>query len=384
MTVAVAEALLKGGRADDFTDSMKKWGRLYPKAGYGPAFGEWLASDNRMPYGSFGNGSAMRVSPCAWFAASLEEAEKLAEKSAAVTHDHPEGIKGAKATAAATWLAKAEGAEAKQTIKEYIEGKYGYNLSRRLDDIRPNYRFDATCQGSVPEAIIAFLESDGFEDAIRNAVSLGGDSDTLAAMAGGMAEAHYGIPDVRYAGGLGNWDPTYLTVKTFSLLGDPLASVINAWLGAGRETGLPIMGKGHYGWETHGFSKPHTIRLGEGMRLGEAEFAVVRLGLGAYQMEDKWHICFDDGRLSCRRSWTGNIIYEATFRKIDSSYVMNMLVVERDQEIYGRTDDAEDFASFCFLVHAGLLGKRSKKPRGKDVGSMLRDLSEFGKLSVQS
>ena len=215
MTIAVADALLNGGTPDNFIDSMKSIGRLYPRAGYGGGFRKWLFSDDRKPYNSWGNGSAMRVSPCGWFAKSIGEAEALAERSAAVTHNHPEGIKGAQATAAAIYLARLE--EPMDRIREYLERKYSYNLSRTLDEIRPEYAFNESCQGTVPEAIIAFLESHGFEDAIRNAISLGGDSDTLAAITGGIAEAYYGIPaDILSA--------------AFYILDDRLASAINAWL----------------------------------------------------------------------------------------------------------------------------------------------------------
>ncbi|MDR1070598.1 MAG: ADP-ribosylglycohydrolase family protein, partial [Gracilibacteraceae bacterium] len=193
----------------------KKYGQLYPGAGYGGQFASWLRSDDRRPYNSWGNGSAMRVSPCGWFANSLEEAETLAERSAAVTHDHPEGIKGAKATAAAIYLARERGS--KEEIKSYVESKYGYDLSRTLDEIRPAYRFNESCQETVPEAIIAFLESHSFEDAIRNAVSLGGDSDTLAAVTGCIAEAAYGIPSA-------------ILTNAFRFLDDTLVAVINIWL----------------------------------------------------------------------------------------------------------------------------------------------------------
>ena len=229
MTIAVADALLNGGTANAFIDSMKKFGRLYPNAGYGSRFENWLHSDEREPYNSWGNGSAMRVSPCGWFAESLEEAEALAKKSAAVTHNHPEGIKGAQATAAAIYLARNE--TKKDKIKEYIESKYNYDLSRTLDAIRPSYRFNETCQETVPEAIIAFLESSSFEDAIRNAISLGGDSDTLAAITGSIAEAAYGIPTADFEGT--GYVPNGILEKTFQILDDNLASVINAWLDRG-------------------------------------------------------------------------------------------------------------------------------------------------------
>jgi len=192
MTLAIAEGLINGGSAEDFIAAIKKYGRLYPDSGYGGRFGSWLFSDDINPYNSWGNGSAMRVSPVAWAFDILSEVEKYAEISAAVTHNHPEGIKGAQATAAAIFLARK--GKTKEEIKAYIENKYGYNLNRSIDEIRPNYRFNESCQETVPEAIIAFLESVDFEDAIRNAISLGGDSDTLAAITGSIAEAAYGIP----------------------------------------------------------------------------------------------------------------------------------------------------------------------------------------------
>ena len=194
MTFAVADALLNGGTADDFINSMKKYGRLFPNSGYGGRFGGWIHSDSRDPYNSWGNGSAMRVSPCGWFADSLEETETLAEKSAAVTHNHPEGIKGAQSVAAAMFLART--GKSKQEIEEYVESVFGYNLSLTTDQIRPDYKFDVSCQGSVPESIICFLESDNFVHALQLAISIGGDTDTIACITGGIAEAFYReIPD---------------------------------------------------------------------------------------------------------------------------------------------------------------------------------------------
>lgn len=198
MTIAVGCACADSDLNDekDFAGSvawyMRRIGRLYPRAGYGGMFARWLASDFMPAYNSFGNGSAMRVSPVAWVAKTLEEAEKLAKWSAEVTHNHPEGIKGAQAVAAAIFLARK--GVTKEEIKEYIEKNY-YTLDFTLDEIRPTYKFDVTCQGSVPQAIQCFLEATDFEDAIRNAVSLGGDCDTQAAMAGAIAEAFYGIPE---------------------------------------------------------------------------------------------------------------------------------------------------------------------------------------------
>lgn len=198
MTFAVAEGLLSGGTTADYAIAMQRLGRRYPGRGYGGRFAAWLEADDPQPYMSFGNGSAMRVSPVAWACRSLKEAEETALLTAMPTHDHPEGVKGAQAVAAAIYLARCS--FSKEKIKDYIEERFGYDLHRRLDDIRPVYRFNETCQETVPEAIIAFLESTGFEDAIRCGVSLGGDSDTLTAITGSIAEAAYGIPaDIRAA-----------------------------------------------------------------------------------------------------------------------------------------------------------------------------------------
>lgn len=176
------------------TDSMQQMGRKYPMAGYGHKFREWLRSDDAQPYGSFGNGSAMRVSPVAWVGDTLDRVLDLAQMSASVTHNHPEGIKGAQATAAAIFLART--GHDKASIKEYVQQHFVYDLSRTLSGIRPGYGFNSSCQQSVPEAIICFLEGTNYEDTIRNAVSLGGDADTQAAIAGSIAEAYYGgVPE---------------------------------------------------------------------------------------------------------------------------------------------------------------------------------------------
>ena len=197
MTIAVAHTLLDAFDGQSISQAklvqnMQAYGRLYPDAGYGGRFYCWLKSRYPKPYGSYGNGSAMRVSPVAWAAKSLEDAERLAAATAEVTHDHPEGIKGAQAVAACIFMAR-QGA-ANDEIRRYIEDTYAYDLGFKLDDIRPSYEFDVSCQGSVPQAIVAFLESADFEDAIRRAVSIGGDSDTIAAITGSIAQARYGIP----------------------------------------------------------------------------------------------------------------------------------------------------------------------------------------------
>lgn len=171
---------------------MQDWGKRYPHAGYGGSFRHWLKEKNPKPYGSYGNGSAMRGSAVGWLYDSIEKTMEVARATARVTHNHPEGIKGAEATASAIFLART--GASKKEIKNYIEVEFQYNLNRTLDQIRPTYHMDETCQKTVPEAIIAFLEATDFEDAIRNAVSLGGDTDTLGAITGSIAEAYFGIP----------------------------------------------------------------------------------------------------------------------------------------------------------------------------------------------
>ena len=201
MTIAVCDGILNAGlTADEKTmkdaiiTSMHTWGHKHPYVGYGRKFFFWLASKDRKPYGSLGNGSAMRVSSVGWLFDTLERTREVARWSAEVTHNHPEGIKGAQATAAAIWMAR--NGKSKADIKEYIETKYEYDLDRTWEYLNQRYGWKSSCQETVPEAIIAFLESSSFEDAIRKAVSMGGDSDTLACITGGIAEAFYGeIPE---------------------------------------------------------------------------------------------------------------------------------------------------------------------------------------------
>jgi len=191
LTVAVADAILTDL---EYGVAIKSYGRRYPHAGYGGSFYKWLLMEDSRPYNSWGNGSAMRVSPVGFAFGSIDSVLKEAEKSAEVTHNHPEGIKGAQAVALAVALAKT--GRSREVIRQEITTRFEYNLDRRMEEIRPGYRFDISCQGSVPESIIAFLESVDVEDAIRNAISLGGDSDTMACIAGGIAQAYYGkIPE---------------------------------------------------------------------------------------------------------------------------------------------------------------------------------------------
>ena len=212
LTVAVAWAIL-GGRS--YHEAVLAWGQRYPDAGYGGSFRHWLVEVDPQPYNSWGNGSAMRVSPVGWLFETEEEVLSQAEASAIITHNHPEGVKGAQATALAVFLAR-KGCE-KEALRERIQREFGYDLTRTVEGIRPGYRFDVSCQGSVPEAIIAFLDGDSYEDTVRNAISLGGDSDTLACIAGGIAEAYYG--------GV----PSEIRREVESRLDEPMIAVLRAF-----------------------------------------------------------------------------------------------------------------------------------------------------------
>ena len=186
LTVAVADAILN---QRPYGECIREYAIKYPGRGYGGFFKRWIHQEDPQPYNSFGNGSAMRVSPIGWAFGTLEETSMEARRSAECTHNHPEGIKGAESVAAAIFLART--GSSKQEIKNFIESRFHYDLHRTLAEIRPGYRFDETCQGTVPEAFTCFLESEDFEDAIRKAIWLGGDSDTLACITGGIAEAYY-------------------------------------------------------------------------------------------------------------------------------------------------------------------------------------------------
>lgn len=215
MTCANAEWLLSGDFSrENLVDIMKKWGTSYSQVGYGPMFKKWLQGDSTEDYGSFGNGSAMRISPIGFYANSINECKELALISAKTTHGHEEGIKGAQAIACAIYMARH--GLTKQEIKDYIEREFKYNLNRELDELGRNvHKFDATCQVTVPEAIICFLKSNDFEDCIKKSIKIGGDTDTIAAMAGGIAEAYYGIPSCFI-----EWAKLYLDKDILELYGE--------------------------------------------------------------------------------------------------------------------------------------------------------------------
>ena len=209
LAIAVADCLLHGG---DYVDTFHEYFHRYPERGFGGMFLEWASLRQREPYNSFGNGSAMRVPAVGWAFETLDEVLAEAKRSAEVTHNHPEGVRGAQATAAAIYLARK--GNSREAIREAIETRFGYDVRRTVDSIRPGYSFNETCQETVPEAIIAFLDSTDYEDAIRNAISLGGDADTLACITGGIAEAFYG--------GV----PSAIAERAMQILDPPLRDVV--------------------------------------------------------------------------------------------------------------------------------------------------------------
>ena len=199
MTIAVMEALMNAGKDADAdtikaecVKSMQKWGRKYPNAGYGSRFIYWLDEKNPEPYNSWGNGSAMRVSGAGWIYDSVERTREVAKATAEVSHNHPEGVKGAECTAAVMFLART--GAGKDEIKEYVTKEFGYDLSKTVDELRPLHHHEESCMDALPKALISFFEGESYEDVVRNAVSLGGDTDTIAAIAGAMADAMYHVP----------------------------------------------------------------------------------------------------------------------------------------------------------------------------------------------
>lgn len=213
MTIALADSILTGTH---YTDNLKKFFQLYPHRGYGATFYDWAKSRNSKPYNSYGNGAAMRISPVGFAYNDLETVHQKAKEFTEITHSHPEGIKGAQATASAVFLART--GKAKDEIKTYIETEFAYDLSQDIDEIRPHYHFDISCQGTVPQAVRAFIDSTDFEDAIRNAVSIGGDSDTLACITGGIAQAFYGAV------------PEPIATKVYEILDDRLGEITREFI----------------------------------------------------------------------------------------------------------------------------------------------------------
>ena len=357
MTLATALGLMNGGVHESFIDAMKQLGNEFPNAGYGESFREWLRAKDSKPYNSWGNGSAMRVSPIGWLLHSIEAVEKVAEISASVTHNHPEGIKGAKAVASSIFMARK--GESKSEIKKYIENEYEYNLHRTLDEIRPSYSFDVSCQGSVPEAIIAFLESMDFEDAIRNAISLGGDSDTIAAITGSIAEAAYGIPDE-------------IRNKALEYLPPLPLRIFNHWENAYMR---PIAIKDS--WKNSPIIEPKEVVFRR--RFNDTEYSLLIRGLIPEVMEDKWFIYFEDGWLYFHKSWTNQGLYKAQITRIDDQWGIESFFVERSPEMNINANDDLDWMIMDYLIGRGLL-KKNIELREFFKENPLAAWGEFGRM----
>lgn len=299
MTVAVADALLEAGAGANqpgikipLIKKMKEWGKKYPKAGYGIRFGKWLFGRDDEPYWSFGNGSAMRVSPVGWLYDSLEKTREVARWTAEVTHNHPEGVKGAESVASVIFLSR-NGME-KEGIRRYIEREFGYDLSRTCDEIRPSYHHVESCQKTVPEAITAFIEGESFIDVVRTAVSLGGDCDTLTDIAAAMAEAYYGIPR-EYAD------------KVKKMLPGDVARVVDSFTEA-RQKVIAVQSD----WATEDMGDKHMSFVLE-RDFTDSEMSALRRGHIPEAMEDKWFFYMRQSRLYIHRSWTGFMAYLVEF-----------------------------------------------------------------------
>lgn len=352
MTIAVAEALLDTlGQDDDaikaaLVKSMQKWGKRYPDAGYGGMFYRWLRTANPKPYGSYGNGSAMRVSSAGWLYDTLEATRHAARLTAEVTHNHPEGIKGAEATASAIYLART--GRTKQEIRDYIIGEFGYDLSRTCDEIRPTYRHIETCQATVPEAITAFLEGDGFEDVIRTAVSLGGDCDTLTCIAGGIAEAFYAIP-------------SEMTESCRARLPEDMLQLLDRF----QHAITPMHDSGPDGKCNMGEQSPETATIAKqsdwntqpmpdqhadftlNRHLTPEQMACLRRGNIPQEMEDKWFWYMEGNTLYAHRSWTGICVFILRFEPGSDAI---RVTVNRNPEQFSSESIREDTEEINHLL----------------------------------
>ena len=372
MTVAVAEWLLRDDSYgyQSLEDMMLAYGNQYPSptGGYGGGFHTWLfhperlfsydpsnghlpyeSTTGRHPYGSWGNGSAMRASAVGWFFDTLDETERVAEITAAITHNHPEGIKGAQATAAAVWMARK--GKSKEEIRKYIENRFGYDLHKTYEYWHPVYDWDSSCQGTVPQAIICVLDSKDFEDAIRKAVSLGGDSDTLACITGGIAEAFYrGVPKD-------------IASKVLDILPDKILDVLMAFQ---EKTNYGVIcpiddyrvnrkAKGKKkrvatadSWKT--FPMPErNVKLPMDLRLTDEQMSDILCGHLPSGMEDHWFMYCGDNKIRYYRSWSGFCIFEANFEQRYNGYEVTVLTVNQDPSEYkGNPEEAKDL--FCALL----------------------------------
>lgn len=325
MSIAVANALLSAGCDADEHDikekliySMKYWGRKYPHAGYGGNFRVWLFSDDDKPYGSFGNGSAMRVSSVGWLYQSIERTRQVARWTAEVTHNHPEGVKGAEAVAAIIYLARS-GFD-KDYIRDYVIKEFGYDLTRTCDEIRPYYHHVESCQETVPEAVTAFLEGEHYTAVVKTAVSLGGDCDTLTDIAASFGEAYYGIPKK-------------FIPEIENRLDDDLRKVLHEFNRA-RQTVVAVKRD----WNTENMPARHDSFFLE-RTFTAAEMANLRRGNVPKEMEDKWFFYMKHNKLFAYRSWTGFLIYVVEFNSMTN---IHKVTVNRETQQYNCEDVNQD------------------------------------------
>lgn len=379
MTLAVAKALMESwseGRRLDYAlvEHMQELGRRYPDAGYGARFSTWLRSDDPQPYESYGNGAAMRVSPVAWMFSTLEDVERYAASTAAVSHNHPEGIRGAQATAAAIFLARTGSSKAE--IKAYVEDAYGYDLSPTLGEIRPTYTHVESCQKTVPPAIIAFLESESFEDALRKAVSLGGDSDTLTAICGSIAEGFYGIPDdiKQRALDVLDWKLREIVTEWHENIGeiqDDLVlahkqheeddrDIMQSWtidimpfMNAYRDASDRGVAEAR-SWKNNPMPEARST-FSLDMPLSLEEYTQVLRGFVPGSAQDRWFAFFDGTVLRFCRSYSGNCIFEATIERRDTDFLVSQVVVNQDPAQYPENDetDTRDYVHALVSLLAG-------------------------------
>lgn len=325
MSIAVANALLAAGPEAGEEDiksklihAMKYWGRKYPNAGYGGNFRVWLFTDDENPYGSYGNGSAMRVSAVGWLYDTIERTREVARWTAEVTHNHPEGIKGAEATASIIYLARS--GFTKEYIRDYVVKEFGYDLSRTCDEIRPYYHHVESCQETVPEAITAFLEGEHYTDVVRTAVSLGGDCDTLTDIAAAMAEAYYGIPKK-------------LIPEIEDRLDEDLKKVL--WdFNAARQTVVAVKRD----WAAEAMPKERDTFTLE-RKFTDEEMKNLRRGNVLKEMENKWFFYMRHNKLFAHRSWTGFLIYVIEFNPTTN---IHKVTVNRQEDQYNSVSIEED------------------------------------------
>ncbi len=301
LTIAIADAIMN---SRDFVKTIKNYAKRYEDRGYGGRFYDWIYSDSYEPYNSYGNGSAMRVSPIGFYYDSIDDVIEKAKQSAQVTHNHPEGVKGAQAVALSIFLAKK--GYTKEQIRQEIEKRFGYDLSRTLEECAQDYTFDVTCQGSVPEAIIAFLDSTDFESAIKNAILLRGDADTQACIAGSIAEAYY------------KNIPTRLHRKAYEILPKEFVAIIKQFYHSKNSKIEEISSNDFhfiYSYKTVKISDIYSQKI----IFSKQQYKTIQYGFNATQMEDKWDIEFVNDKLYYIRSWIGSVIYIAYFKNLNSS-----------------------------------------------------------------